>query len=66
MAEKAKCVTLTAKEKREICLFSKNWPNKSQQDIANHFSAYLKKDLKRRTIGDILSTKKKGYQMKQI
>ena len=47
-------LALTTKEKREICEFSKKWPKKSQQEIADHFATAWKKAIKSRTVGDIL------------
>jgi len=45
---------LTVKEKREICEYSKSFPSKSQQDVANFFAAKWGKPVKRRTIGDVI------------
>lgn len=55
----AKRVSLTVQENRLICEFSKKWPSKSQQGIADNFSHHWSKPIKRQTVGDILHNKRR-------
>lgn len=52
-------VVLTAKEKQEICIYSEVNPSLSHQSISEYFALKFNKEIKRRTIGDILSDRAK-------
>ena len=54
-----KIASFSVREKQQICLYSNQWPTKSQQQIANHFSTLWQKPIARRTAWDILQKKEK-------
>ena len=56
---KRKRLVLDSSRKREIVKYAELHSKCSQQDIANHFSVLWDYDVKRRTVGDILSQKDK-------
>ena len=58
-AKKRSRICLNISEKIEICNFSDSFPSKSQSDIACHFSEKWNKDIKRRTVCDVLHSKLK-------
>ena len=58
-SRKRKRLVLDSSRKREIVKYAEFHSKCSQQDIANHFSVLWDYDVKRRTVGDILSQKDK-------
>jgi hypothetical protein len=58
-SRKRKRIVLDSTRKREIVKYSGLNPKASQQDIANHFSVIWDYEVKRRTMGDIMSQKDK-------
>ena len=58
-SRKRKRLVLDSSRKREIVKYAELHSKCSQQDIANHFSVLWDYDVKRRTVGDILSQKNK-------
>ena len=64
-AKKRQRLCLNISEKLLICEYADRNSGKSQQDIADHFSELWSKDIKRRTVGDVIQSKQKWQEFDQ-